>query len=120
MATDGSGKTNLSQHPANDFEPAWGRAGGTGGGTALLNVTRSGKGRMTSAPAGINCGGDCSESYAVGTAVTLTATPLRGSTFTGWSGACSGTGSCALTMSADKSVTATFAASGGYGYWSTW
>jgi TolB protein len=112
MATDGSGKTNLSQHPANDASPFWGR-GGAGTGTALLTVTRSGKGRVTSAPAGINCGSDCSESYAVGTAVTLTATPLRGSTFTGWSGACSGTGACTLTMSADKSVTATFAASGG-------
>jgi hypothetical protein len=31
-----------------------------------------------------------------------------GSTFAGWSGACSGTGSCAVTMSAARSVTATF------------
>src|SRR6185295_6814868 len=69
---------------------------GTGGGT------------VTSSPAGINCGGDCSESYASGTSVALTAAPGAGSTFAGWSGACSGTGSCAVTMSAARSVTATF------------
>jgi hypothetical protein len=40
--------------------------------------------------------------------VTLTATASAGSTFTGWSGACTGTGSCVVTMSAAKSVTATF------------
>jgi uncharacterized repeat protein (TIGR02543 family) len=111
MATNGSGKTNLSKHPANDFEPAWGRGGGTGGGTALLTVTRagSGNGRVSSAPAGIVCGQDCSESYPLGTTVTLTATPLRSSTFVGWSGACSGTGSCTVNMNANQTVTATFA-----------
>ena len=41
--------------------------------------------------------------------MTLTATPAAGSSFTGWSGdLCTGTGSCVLTMSADRSVTATF------------
>jgi len=40
--------------------------------------------------------------------VTLTARAARGSTFVGWSGACTGTGSCAVTMNAAKSVTATF------------
>jgi hypothetical protein len=43
--------------------------------------------------------------------VTLTATPAFGSEFTGWSGSgCSGTGSCVVTMSAAKNVTATFTA----------
>ncbi len=46
--------------------------------------------------------------YAEGTVVTLTATPDADSDFTGWSGACAGTGSCSVTMDADKSVTATF------------
>jgi hypothetical protein len=40
--------------------------------------------------------------------VTLTATPAAGSSFTGWGGACSGTGKCTLTMNSDKSVTAQF------------
>src|SRR5262249_33089951 len=47
--------------------------------------------------------------FASGTAVTLTATPAAGSTFTGWSGGCTGTANtCTVTMSAAQSVTATF------------
>src|SRR5213079_2684458 len=42
-------------------------------------------------------------------AVTLTATPATGSTFTGWSGGgCSGTGPCTVTIAAPTTVTATF------------
>ena len=69
----------------------------------------SGSGTVTSAPAGINCGIDCSEAYAAGTEVTLTATAASGSTFSGWSGACAGAGACKVTMSQARSVTATFA-----------
>lgn len=68
----------------------------------------TGQGTVTSAPAGIDCGADCGESYAQGSVVTLTATPAAGSTFTGWSGACTGTGNCVVTMNAAQSVTATF------------
>ncbi len=59
-----------------------------------LTVTKSGTGAgtVTSDPAGISCGTDCSESYPSTSSVTLTATPNSGSTFGGWSGACSGTG----------------------------
>jgi hypothetical protein len=75
-----------------------------------LTVTKggSGSGTVTSVPAGISCGSDCSEAYASGTSVTLTAAPAAGSTFAGWSGACTGTGSCVVTMSAARAVTATF------------
>jgi hypothetical protein len=69
----------------------------------------AGSGTVTSSPAGINCGIDCSEAYAAGTEVTLTATPASGSTFSGWSGSCTGTGACKVTMSQARSVTATFA-----------
>jgi hypothetical protein len=68
---------------------------------------------VTSSPAGISCGSDCSESYTSGTSVTLTAAAAGGSTFAGWSGACSGTGTCVLSMTAARSVTATFNTSGG-------
>jgi Fe-S cluster biogenesis protein NfuA len=47
-------------------------------------------------------------SYDHGTVVTATATADTGSTFTGWSGACSGTGACTVTMTEAKRVTATF------------
>jgi len=81
-----------------------------------LTVTKSGagSGTVTSSPSGIDCGSDCSESYNQGTSVTLTATPASGSTFGGWSGGCSGTGTCTVTMNAAKSVTATFNIQGAY------
>lgn len=75
-----------------------------------LTVSRAGSGGGTvgSNPAGIACGADCSEAYASGTVVTLGATPDAGSVFAGWSGACTGTGACTVTLSQARSVTATF------------
>jgi uncharacterized repeat protein (TIGR02543 family) len=76
-----------------------------------LTTTLSGPGTLTSNPTGISCGSDCSESYASGTRVTLTATPATGYAFIGWSGACSGTATtCTVTMDAAKTVKAGFTA----------
>ncbi|MFN8633066.1 MAG: hypothetical protein U0893_04365 [Chloroflexota bacterium] len=74
-----------------------------------LTVTKygAGSGTVTSTPPGINCGSDCAENYVAGTVVTLTASPI-GSYFAGWSGACSGSGTCQATMNSSKGVTATF------------
>jgi hypothetical protein len=74
-----------------------------------LSVSLAGSGTVTSSPSGISCGSTCSASFASGTQVTLSEAPSSGYIFSGWSGACSGAGSCAVTMSAAKSVTATFA-----------
>ena len=46
--------------------------------------------------------------YTPGTVVDITATPAEGYAFDYWSGACSGSGSCQVTMDADKTVTAHF------------
>ncbi len=70
----------------------------------------SGAGTVSSAPAGIDCGATCSASFVSANPVTLTAAATAGSSFTGWSGACTGTGSCVVNMSAPQGVTATFAA----------
>jgi hypothetical protein len=48
--------------------------------------------------------------YAAGTLVNITATPAVGYEFHEWSGACTGSGACQVTMNADKSVTAHFTA----------
>ena len=75
-----------------------------------LTVIKSGSGTVTSSPTGINCNTICSYNFNSGTSVTLTAIANSGYSFTGWSGDCSGTGICAVTMNNVKSVTATFTA----------
>ncbi|HEY5708518.1 MAG TPA: hypothetical protein VIS51_03915, partial [Solirubrobacterales bacterium] len=69
----------------------------------------SGTGKVTSSPAGIDCGATCAAEFAEGSEVTLSATPEAGSEFKGWSGSgCSGTATCVVTMSEAREVTATF------------
>ena len=78
-----------------------------------VSTAGTGSGTITSDPAGIDCaaggGGDCSEPFKYNTVVTLTASAGTGSTFDGWSGACTiASGDCVVTMDAAKAVTATF------------
>ena len=75
-----------------------------------LTVTKAGTGSGTVSPSAVECGSTiCSASYPGGTEVTLTATVAPGSSFGGWSGSgCSGTGTCIVSMTQARSVTATF------------
>lgn len=75
-----------------------------------LVVTKNGNGTgsVTSTPSGVNCGIGCRGNFVNNTNVTLNPTPASGSVFAGWSGACTGTGACTITMNAAKNVTATF------------
>jgi phospholipase C len=81
--------------------------------TLTVTAPASGAGTITSSPNGITCPGSCSASFAQGTQVTLTASPASGFTFGGWSGSCTGTGACTITMTAAASVTAIFNAQNG-------
>jgi PKD repeat protein len=79
--------------------------------TVILTVNKSGTGdgTITSNPAGINCGSDCSEEYIESIQVELTASPDlgSGSNFAGWSG----DADCLdgqVTMNISKTCTATF------------
>lgn len=73
-----------------------------------LTVATSGSGTVTSTAGEIECGTTCAATFASGTSVTLSAAAAAGSTFRGWSGACSGTGRCVVSMTEDRSVVATF------------
>ncbi len=75
-----------------------------------LTVTKSGTGvgLVTSSPVGISCGATCLTSYPGGAMITLTAVSNMGSTFTGWSGDCIGTGVCVVTVDQARTVGAIF------------
>jgi hypothetical protein len=75
-----------------------------------LTVFKTGEGAVRSDPDGINCGSDCKAVFKGGTAVTLAALPADGWRFLGWTGACSGSGSCEVYLdSLARAVRATFA-----------
>jgi len=78
--------------------------------TLTVTKTGMGSGKVTSSPAGINCGGNCAATYNGDTVVTLTATVTgMTSVFNGWTGCDSTSGtSCTVRMIAAKSVTADF------------
>jgi hypothetical protein len=80
---------------------------------AVLRVSRAvynfgEQGTLTSNTSGINCGDTCHAIVTPGTRVTLTATPGFRNAFLGWSGACSGTGTCTVTVRGDIDVQAQF------------
>lgn len=76
-----------------------------------LTVAKSGHGAgiVVSSVGAITCGVTCSGAYAAGTPITLTATPAAGSQFTGWLGACTGTGACHFAINGTTTLLATFA-----------
>jgi uncharacterized delta-60 repeat protein len=77
-----------------------------------LSVAKEGIGTVTSSPAGLDCGAICHKDFPQYSTVSLTATAPEGSTFTGWSGACSGDAPvCQLTLSDATKVTASFSPS---------
>jgi DNA-binding beta-propeller fold protein YncE len=84
-----------------------GGAAGTAPATFSLTVTVNGEGRVTSTPAGIDCGSECEGTFAAGTHVQL-ATREQGGVLTAWSEACTGGSACSVTLDADARVTATF------------
>ena len=74
----------------------------------ILTLTVGTNGKVSSNPAGIACNPTCSKDYPLGTTVTLTATPNESFVLEAWGGACSGNGSCVVTMNAPTTVSASF------------
>ncbi len=106
-ACSGTGACVLTMDAGKNVVATFGPA--PAGYTLTVAKLGGGSGTVTSLPAGITCGADCTEDYAVGETVELTAVAAVGSTFVEWGGACSGSGACSVTMDAAKMVTATFA-----------
>ncbi len=83
--------------------------------TRTLTVSKvssaNGQGTVTSDVGGINCGAVCAAALDRDAVVALTATPALRSKFRGWTGACSGTGPCNITLANSAAVTATFGCS---------
>jgi hypothetical protein len=81
--------------------------------TYPLTVTTAGTGTGSVSGPGIACSSGstagCTASEPNGSQATLTASPSACSTFSGWSGGCSGTAACTVSMTAARTVTATFA-----------
>jgi hypothetical protein len=78
--------------------------------TFLLSVSKpgTGSGTVTSAPAGIDCGSACSALYEHSTEIELSAVAAPGSEFVMWTGACSGSGACEVTLDSARTVSAIF------------
>jgi hypothetical protein len=77
--------------------------------TLTVVRTGSGSGAITSEPAGIACGSDCTEVWDHGTTVTLTALADDGSRFVAWTtddGVCTGSGACTITLDRSREVRA--------------
>lgn len=76
----------------------------------MFMVTKGGDGigTVTSDPAGVDCGTQCTLNAAIGTDATLIAKPNPDSFFEGWSGGCSGTDPCKVKVGTTQSVVAVF------------
>ncbi len=80
---------------------------------ASLNISLAGHGAGIVSGSGIFCPGACSQSFPVGTVVSLTAQPnadsVFGGAFAGWSGGgCTGHSTCTVTIGADQTITTMF------------
>lgn len=77
-----------------------------------VTTLTEGQGKISSQPASEACPVDCGATmyFQAGSTVTLTATPSPGSHFVRWTGNCSGSSACQLTMNVpSQTVTAVFA-----------
>jgi hypothetical protein len=73
-----------------------------------LAVAMIGSGRVTSDLPGLVCNAACTTQWDQGTTVSLAANPADGLRFVRWTGACTGNGSCTVTLGQAQSVTAVY------------
>lgn len=96
--TNGATSCSLSLAPLTVIRP-----------TYSVTVTKTTGGTVTSSDGGINCGTSCSSGYVKDSIVTLTPTPLSSYwKFQNWTGDCTGSGQCVLTITSAKNAHAIF------------
>ena len=77
--------------------------------TVTVTLSGNGGGHITSAPAGLDCSSpQCGAVVDAGSIFQLSPSADPVSRFSGWSGACTGTGACAVTVSGNVQLGATF------------
>jgi len=96
-------RTQLTFDGTQKQQPDWGATAGSLPSTVTLDVKKVAQGLVTSSPAGIVCGRDCSSTFVKKSVVRLRAVARPGFRFAGWRGFCSGTEpTCRLHMNASK------------------
>jgi alpha-tubulin suppressor-like RCC1 family protein len=104
VPTNVAGLSGVSGISANDYQSF-----AVVGPSQALNVALAGAGAGTVGGAGgILCPPNCGSRYPQGQVQTLRAVPGAGSGFAGFSGPCTGTGTCQVALGQDQTVTATF------------
>ena len=76
--------------------------------TLSVRFEGDGAGLVASGDGQLQCPGRCATTEPLGTLVRLTASPVPGSVFEGYSGVCSGTAVCDVTLTGDQEVVARF------------
>jgi len=111
IALDAGGNVHISYRDSKNYvlKYATDKGGTASVFTLYVKMLGTGWGTVASTPEGMLCNGDCKGAFANGTQVTLRAVPDK-SIFIGWSGDCSDTGPCTVTMDESKKVSATFEA----------
>ncbi|WP_210493123.1 NHL repeat-containing protein [Patulibacter sp. SYSU D01012] len=114
LAISPDGRTLLVADAGNSRIQRFDTGGAEAPRTTRLDVDLAGRtdGSVVSAPAGIDCGTDCTQGFGPTRTVTLTAKPRAGARFVGWAGACAAAGAaptCAVPMGTDQRVAAFFA-----------
>ncbi|MHB8643370.1 MAG: choice-of-anchor Q domain-containing protein [Gaiellaceae bacterium] len=110
----GAPATDLDGHPRSDGHVDIGAYEFAGAKLTVpkkyaVSISIVGKGRVTSRPAGISCPSRCVRSFAVGTALRLSATPSAHYRFAGWRPPhCSGRALCTIPIKNDQVVRAIF------------
>jgi len=104
-----SGSTPVCVVPVNTSQVVTAEFTTVGTATLTVDISGEGSGTVSSQPGTISCPGTCSDTFTIGTEVTLTATPAENNAFNNWIGtSCGSELVCYLELTGDLSIGAVF------------